>query len=206
MNIKQSMNSQVDRVTLSQYQQIKLTLAVMEFLEANSFMKISEEFCEKVKELKQLSSKKIIKKIQKLLKISKWNNILHVKIVQLTKKYLHMFYKEFFEEIQEARDISSGFLGVLVEMFRNSVFMFLESGKRASYGDRHVIYTLSKIITNQFVVHGDIKSIYQKFPLWKQFVNSDLSRYHDQHFFQLCSDHETVPPPNLWRHKSLELS
>lgn len=79
---------------------------------------------------------------------NKWNNITQNLINQVFKKYLKICYDSFKNE-HLSTNIAEGFLGFLIENYRNKNIIYLTTMRFSRYGDRHTIYTMSKDLAHQ---------------------------------------------------------
>lgn len=95
---------------------------------------------------------------------NKWNNIVQKLISRIIKLYIKVCYSLFYHEAVNIDKPDEGFLGFLIENFRNKYFVFLDTMKFTSQGNRHILFALSREISAELHSNRDLFWLFNKFP------------------------------------------
>lgn len=84
-----------------------------------------------------------------------------------------------YRELSEDYTGPNGFLGFLIESFRNHEYIFLSSGLNSHYGYLHSLYNIAKAVIIKLNQSKNLKTIMDRFEPWNQFVMKDLQEYEE---------------------------
>ena len=66
---------------------------------------------------------------------------------------------------------------MVVELFRNKKFVFLNNMKFSNYDHLNCVYEMGKILEREVKKHGHLQSLHEKFPNFDIFVSKDLKEF-----------------------------
>lgn len=76
-----------------------------------------------------------------------------------------------------SENFSENLLGIIVASFRNSHHYFLMTMNSCKQGDQHFLFQLGKFISGTLSQRNDLKTVMEKYPVWKEFIHKDLKSY-----------------------------
>ena len=100
---------------------------------------------------------KILYLLETYISRNPWNNMVHRLVESIVVNIVNSF--ESYAESEDTYIGEKGFLGFLIETFKNHDYMFLNSCKLSTYGYIHYLYNIGTAICSKLQKSEDLRTI-----------------------------------------------
>lgn len=111
-----------------------------------------------------------------------WNNQIHLKVEAILINLINSFDR--YTELEENYIGPDGFLGFLIETFRNHEFIFLASSSPScniiNYGYMQTLYNIARAVIIKLDQSKNLKAVMSRFKPWEDFILKDLQKFEAQ--------------------------